>query len=316
MDNPKQSIPDKGAWVAIVNPMAASGRGERYWRRVSALMHQQNIPFELHLTQHKGHAMELAAQAILRGERKLLAVGGDGTVNEVANAILNQTEVPSTDILLAQLPVGTGNDWGRTIGIPSDGKAAVRMLKSGKPYVMDAGLLQYDLHGQSIQRWFVNIAGLGFDAYVGLEANDRKAKGRGGKLGYLFLLVKCLFNYTASPIVVEVDGQHHKLMLFSMAIANCRYNGGGMMQAPNASPDDGILDLTIIREITRWGVIKNIRKLFTGEFVNHPAVLQLRGKSIRIRAPKPVLVEVDGEDLGTTPIAVSIRQRCLRVLVR
>lgn len=303
-------------WVAIVNYRASSGRGERYWRKVSALLLKYEIPFELYVTQHSGHAIEIAAQAILRGERKLLAVGGDGTINEVANAILNQQEVPSTDILLAQVPVGTGNDWGRTLGIPSDIRAAVRTVKAQKTFVQDAGWIQFESDGGQKKRWFVNIAGLGFDAFVAVQTNKRKEKGKGGKLGYLLVLWRCLFNYHSKPGVIEVDGKAHKAQIFSMAIANCIYNGGGMMQAPAAKPNDGILDVTVIREMTKWGVIKNIPKLFNGEFVRHPAVVQFKGTEIRVRSPKPFLVEADGEALGVTPISVGIRPLCLKVVVR
>lgn len=303
-------------WTVIRNPKAASGKGSSHWPRIQALLKVKGITYTEVVTQHPGHAMELAREAIAGGARHLLAVGGDGTVNEVANGILTQTTVDTNAVTLGQIPVGSGKDWGRTMGIPSKYADAIEVLKQGKTIVQDVGVVNFEKDGQAQRRYYVNIAGMGFDAFVGEIANQKKAAGKGGILAYVGALITALRQYKALPASITVDGkQLPKALTFSLVAGICKYNGGGMKQCPQAVYDDGLLDLTIIRDLSKWAVIRNIPGLFSGKFVRKQAVSQYQAKEIHIESPE-MMLEVDGENIGQGSCTFRIIPAKLNVQVK
>jgi len=302
-------------WTLIRNPKAASGKANAAWLRIQPLLSSHGIQYSVLETQSPGHATRLAREAIERGARHLVAVGGDGTVNEVANGILVQSAVPSSSIVLGQIPVGSGKDWGRTVGIPSRYDAAVSVLKQGKDIVQDVGSVHFTHKGQDKSRYFVNIAGMGFDAFVGEVANRKKAAGKGGIMGYISALLTSLKQYKSLPAAYTVDGDTHaKTMVFSLVAGICQYNGGGMKQCPDALIDDGLLDLTLIRDLPKWKVIRHIPGLFTGKFVKDKVVFQAQGKIILIESPE-MMIEVDGENIGTGSCTFQAHPKMLTVRV-
>lgn len=303
-------------WTVIFNPAAASKRAQRHWKKVYQILKEEEIPFEFHETQAPRHAIKLTQEAISRGDRKIIAVGGDGTLNEIATGILSQEKVDPLDIKLGQIPIGTGNDWGRTMGIPSDYRAAVKVIREEKTFIQDVGVVSFKEEGKRSQRYFINMAGMGFDAFVGINANTRKAKGRGGAFGYVGVLLKSLIRYQATPTRWYVDGESHESKVFSLVVAIGKYSGGGMMQAPPAIPDDGLLDMTVIKDLSKWTVVRNIRNLFTGTFVKNKAVVQFTGTEIRVASQPANLLEVDGDNIGTGPAEFSILPKALQVVVR
>lgn len=303
-------------WTIIHNPTASSGKSAKRWPEIKALLEQLGIGYEYHATQGPGHATHLAAQAIQGGARRLVAIGGDGTANEVANGIFQQTEVPTTDILLAQIPVGTGNDWGRTIGIPRKWPEAVRALQSDKSILQDVGIVDHASTGKPQRHYFVNIGGMGFDAFVGITANEKKAQGKGGVMGYVSALISSLLKWKARPLSYNVDGEAiADEKVFSLVIGICKYNGGGMKQCPDAIYDDGLLDLTIIQDLPKMKVIRNVPRLFSGTFVKNREVKQYRGREIRLECEPGNPLEVDGEVIGEGPATFSLIPKALRVVV-
>ncbi len=304
-------------WYAIVNPASGSGRTAAYWEKISGYLRHEGIVYEPHFTQSKGHATELAMQGISRGFTKIIAVGGDGTAHEVANGILKQEKVPSLEITLAMIPAGTGNDWGRTIGIPRNWNAAIRAIRAGKKTVQDIGVIEYGQVGNENRRYFINIAGMGFEAYVGEYINARKARGKGGLYSYVKGLIVCLGSYKTQETVYVVGNDEFRAPVFSLACGICKYNGGGMKQCPDAEPDDGLLDLTVIHSVSKWTVIRNIGRIFSGSFVKLRQVRQFRGISFTAFGEKEALpIDADGESLGSGKANFSILPRALHVICR
>lgn len=302
-------------FLVVVNPNAGIGKGGRDWGRISGLLESHGIAYQAVFTENPGHAIKLVAENVKAGFRKLIAVGGDGTMNELANGIFAQQECPGADISLGMIPVGTGNDWVRTYQIPMSYQEAIRIIRTGHTILQDAGIVDYHKGEKRQSRYFLNMAGLGFDGLVAQKTNDDKARGRGNPLLYLKHLLSSLFDYTSCQTTIVVDGREIKARLFSLGIGIGQYNGGGMRQAPDAKTDDGLFDLTIIKEISKWSVIRNVRRLYNGTIKEHKQVESLTGKRISIVCERPILLEADGESLGHSPLEFDILPQSLRVIV-
>jgi YegS/Rv2252/BmrU family lipid kinase len=261
MTKPDIISPDK--WLMIVNPNAGVKKGVRDWTLISRLLNEAGISHLCVLTEHRNHANQLVGEFIAEGYRKIAVVGGDGTLNEVVNGIFQQKHTNPSDISLGMIPVGTGNDWCRTFGIPFDYRDAVRILARGNTFQQDVGKISYFKGHEPFHRYFINIAGMGYDALVAKKTNISKEKGRGGPLTYLYFVFSSLFQYKFVEAVIEVDEkQVFKGEIFSMNVGICKYNGGGMMQVPAAIPDDGLFDVTLIRKAPKWMVIRHAGKLY------------------------------------------------------
>ena len=298
---------DQKKWYFIVNPNAGSRKGVRDWPKISRLLRESGIPYEKVLTTHRGHAIDLAIDCIKLGYRRIAVVGGDGTLNEVLNGIIIQKDIDPKEVLLGMIPVGTGNDWCRSFNIPFDYKKALEVIMQEKTFVQDVGKVTHYHHDKSEIRYFMNVAGMGYDALVNKKTNMMKDKGGGGPLTYFYFVFASLFQYRFMEAVIEVDGEMvFKGEIFSMNVGICKYNGGGMMQVPHAVPDDGLLDVTLIKKAPKYMVIQHVRKLYDGSLVNLPFVKTFKGKEIRIRSTGRIFLETDGESLGHTPFTFEI----------
>lgn len=302
-------------WFLIVNPVSGSGRGKRDWLQVSTLLKEAGIGFKYTFTEYRGHATDLARKAVEEGWRGIICVGGDGSANEVINGIFTQNNASTKDVSIALIPVGVGKDWGRTIGIPSNYTDAVNAIKNASTFIQDAGLVQYYDAGTLKKRYFANVAGIGYDALVTEKANLMKEQGRSGTLPYLLSLITCLLKYRYTSVKLKVDGIELKDDVFSINVGICKYSGGGMMQVPEAIPDDGLLDLTLIKSIGKLEVLKNVKNLYDGSFIQHPRIETFRGREIIIESKPKIYLEVDGESLGHTPLRFNIIPKSVKVIV-
>ncbi len=303
-------------WTIILNPRSSSGNGAKAWTTVAPMLQAAGVEFTLRTTEYAGHAISLAREAVMAGSRHLVAVGGDGTVNEVLNGIFTQDSVAPGEILLAQIPIGTGNDWRRTLGIPTKFPECIAILQNPVEKSQDVGVVQWTEQGEDKKRYFCNVAGMGFEAAVGIKANADKAAGKGGILGYIPALLGILFRYKATPVSFKVDGKElPERKFFTMAVGICKFNGGGMKQCPDAIIDDGLLDLTFINEVPKGIVVLNFPRIFTGGFVKIKYVEQHRASKIEVITGPETLLEVDGENIGQGTARFSVMPRALRVAV-
>ena len=264
---------DQNKWLVIVNPNAGNGNGKKDWNRISSLLLREDLQSEVKFTERKSQAIVFAREGINAGFRKIITVGGDGTLNEVVNGVFLNSVCNPGDVSLALIPVGTGNDWGRMFGIPLDYEKAVKIICNNKVLTHDIGLISYYDKNEEKKRYFINIAGLGFESVVVRRTNFQKDKGRGGKLIYFYSLLMSLFSYRNTP---------------------------------NALPDDGFLDLTVINGMGKFEIIRNLKILYDGTILSHPKVDGYRCKSLKVSSESLLYAEADGESLGHTPVEFSI----------
>ena len=313
--NQEESYENK--WLVIVNPNAGKRKGEKDWPEISTLLTEAGFDYIHEFTAHRDHAMTLAENYIREGFRKIIVVGGDGTMNEVINGIFRQDKIATTDVMVGMIMVGTGNDWGRMYNLKENYKKAVKILKKQRLFIQDTGMVSYYDGENEISRYFVNIAGLGYDALVALMTNSTKDKGGGGTMTYLVNLIKGLFSYRHACLDIEVDGENvYKGRVFSMSVGICKYNGGGMMQLPFAVPDDGLLDVTIFKNVTKLTVIRHLKKLYAGTFTNLPFVQTHRGKTVSVISctNDQSQLETDGESLGHSPLTFKILPKTVKII--
>lgn len=284
--------------------------------KISHLLRESGIEHDPVFTEHRYHATELSVEAANRGYRKLIVVGGDGTLNEVVNGLFIQKQCQPKDILLAVIAVGTGNDWVRTFGIPRNYSAVVRAIKEGHSYLQDVGKVTYTESKVQQTRYMANVAGLGFDAYVIKIFNHLKLKGYKGKWLYIYSLLKGYFTAKPAGVTIEVDGKViYNRLLLSLAAGICRYNGGGIQQLPRAVANDGLLDLTIIRPVHWWHVVFRAKRLFNGDIYSIGHIHHAQGKEVKITSAPPIPVETDGELQGVSPVSISVVQQAIRCVV-
>jgi diacylglycerol kinase (ATP) len=284
----------------ILNPVAGRHAGPRAWQRArngcSAV-----ADWECATTERPGHARELAQMAVERGYERVIAVGGDGTVNEVANGLAHSAT------LLGIIPAGTGNDVARNLGIPSDPAAAASLAASGSSRPLD--LCQVETPDRTA--YFVNVAGFGFDAAVAERVN-RLPKLGGGTLPYLAGVLATLWQYRSPPMRISVDGRDIQQRVFLAAVGNLPTYGGGMRIVPGASPDDGLLDVCVVSDLSRLEVLRIMPRLYSGGHVGHPAVSIFRCRSLSADADGRVLCQADGELVGGLPARFSVLPAGLR----
>jgi YegS/Rv2252/BmrU family lipid kinase len=302
------------SWLIMVNPNAGAGKCRKDWPEIESVLKEEGVDFEVEITQRRFHAMIITRKKVLEGCRKIIVVGGDGTLNEVINGIFAQSLVPTHEILLGMIPVGTGNDWARMFGISSDYLEAIKIIKEENTFIQDAGRVSFMNRGKQFKRYFVNIAGIGFDAMVTSKSNKLKENGKSNPLMYFWNIFLGLFNYKFFHASINIDGVNSTYNIFSMNVGICKYSGGGMIQVPSAIPDDGIFDLTIIRKIGKLGVLKSLPMLYKGNINKHPKVSSLNGKNIRIESKNTVYLETDGESLGHTPLEFDIIPGSVKVI--
>ncbi len=301
-------------WFVIVNPNAGHGKGKKDWNIIAELLAKYGISFSVAFTVTRRHAILLTQEGVKQGYRKIIAVGGDGTMNEVVNGVFTQPYCATTDITLAMITVGTGNDWGKLFGIPTDYEEAVRIISDARIRLQDAGMV-YFYHGTAREkRYFINIAGLGFDAVVVKRTNLQKEKGHKGKAIYFLNLLRSLLFYRHTVTSVEIDGTKITDDIFTISIGIGRFSGGGMMQTPKAIPDDGLFDITIIKKITKSDIIMSLKMLYDGTILEHPKIEGFTGKDILIDSDPLIHLEADGESLGHSPIEFSIIPKSVNIV--
>lgn len=300
--------------LVIVNPNAGRCKGRKDWNKISELLNNKGFNYKPIFTQRRHHAIEITKKNIKQGYRKIIVVGGDGTMNEVVNGVFGQNEIPVSDITLGMITVGTGNDWGRMFNIPLNYAEAISTIKDGNTFMQDAGKVRYFRGDKKEDRYFINIAGLGFDALVVEKANKQKDEGRKGVLLYLWNILSNLFYYKYSVTEITVDDKHIKNETFTISLGIGRYTGGGMMQTPNAIPDDGLFDLTVIKKMRKGEIIRSLKKLYDGSILSHPKVESYTGKKITINSKPEINLEVDGESLGHSPIEFEIVPKSVQVI--
>lgn len=295
-------------WLLVLNPISGRGRGTRHRGEIEAMLADEGMAFRTAVSDYAGHTTALVAAAVRAGCRRVLVAGGDGSLNEAVNGLFAGDAVPPDAVRLALLPVGTGNDWGRGHGLRRDARAAVALAARGDARPHDAGLLEF---GDGSRRYFINVAGCGFDSTV----VDRMPSRRFGRLAYLVGLLRGLAAYRALPLQLERGGARENIATLVAFACLGRYCGGGMDVAPQASTDDGFMDLTVIRHMRPLEILRDLPRLFDGTLPTHPKVLVTRTDHAVFAGPAGTLVEADGDIVGRLPATIRVLPRALSVVL-
>lgn len=301
-------------WHIIANPTSGNGKVEKRWPETERLLQELGFSYSVHFTERRGHAMQLVEEAVLKGRRHILGIGGDGTNHEIANGILSQQFVAPTEIFYALLPSGTGNDWARQYQIPTDPRRRLERLLEMKTVFQDAGLVKYLRDGKSESRFFINVAGMAYDGFIGKKLAENHVTNR---LQYLLLVGKYLFDYKLRKARILFDNQEVEDFFYTINVGLCRYSGGGMQFVPQAVPDDGLFALTFARQLPKWEVLLQTKNFYNGTILGHPKVEGFQAKSIRVEGvgDTPTLLEADGEFLGETPVEFMLLEKALKIVL-
>lgn len=297
--------------MVIVNPVSAGGATEHRWPRIRDLLFPQ-LEFDAAFSEYAGHAVKLARDARGAGYDCLVCVGGDGTLNEVVNGAL--TGDPAQPLpKIGMIPSGTGSDLARAVGIPHRIEEACKRLAVPRTTVTDLGVVSYKGKEGLEQRYFVNAAGLGYDAEVVCRRNGFNRYVR-GTIPYVASLAATLLSYQNKNVTITVDGARDTRRINALVLGIGQYFGGGMRIAPNAVLDDGYFDLVTIGDVGRLELVYNFPGVYRGTHLRNPKVKTERAKTVRVETDERLLLQADGDFLGLAPAQFQILPRALTIL--
>jgi diacylglycerol kinase (ATP) len=304
-----QAVPQSRT-AFLVNPAAEGGSVGRRWPELAHRAANLGLTGDALLSERPGQLGELAARAVDEGASLVVAVGGDGTVNEVAQSLAGRERVD-----LAVIPRGTGGDFVRTYGIPRRLEDAVAVARDGQARAIDLGRASYRAWaGGEEQSYFANIASAGMSGAIAKRTNET-SKALGGKVSYLWATFTVFARWRNDDVLVTVDGERREGRMHDVVVANGRFFGGGMMICPEADPGDGLFDVLLIGDLTKRDLLLTLPKTYRGRHLPHPKAELLRGAVVEVDAPQPLPVEIDGEQPGTTPVRFEIVPKALRLRV-
>ncbi len=305
----------------VINPTAARGRASREWSKAQLELRKRGAIFKEHLTTRPGEACEFTRQALLAGEVCVIAVGGDGTLNEVVSGYFDKCGQPiNPQASIGLLPCGTGSDFRRSLGL-NNRETALQAIVSGKSRLMDVVKIELTgQDGQPVSRYSVNVISFGLGGEVVNLVNSWRnvwPPWIGGHTRFVLAALKALKTYHNHRIRISFnDGQKAKEICSNFLVAaNGRFAGGGMKFAPQAKFDDGLMDIVLIDKPDRLDILKELPRIRFGWHLRNPKVKLLRTPSIVISASKPLPIDVDGESVGVTPAKLTIQPSALRFVI-
>src|SRR5436190_8510851 len=300
----------------IVNPASGAGKAGREWAGIESWLPSSGLPYEVALTTRPLEATEIAQRAVRESRPVVVAVGGDGTLNEVVNGFFRNGAPLPTTTKLAMVPLGTGGDFRRTLRIPIDTRQAIEVLRNGMVRRLDAGCVTYqNADGSTGVRHFINIAdaGLGGDV-VYIVGNGTK---RFGSATYTLAGLRALINFKNKPMTVDIDGSVHELKKAQqVVIANCQFFGGGMQMAPSASPTDGVFDVVLIKDAGKIETMRGMNDIRSGKHLDqsNPKMELMYGKRVSVSSPARVRIDIDGEAVGFLPALFEIQPSAIEFI--
>jgi YegS/Rv2252/BmrU family lipid kinase len=303
----------KKAWAIILNPHAKGGRAAKIAQKLFARLDDLRIAHVIYETKGPGGGEVCVRQSIDEGYTQILVAGGDGSVYDVLNGMLSHPKYNVEDFKLAVFPIGTGNDFARITRLPADPVRFANLLQQMNFSRFDAGQI---IRENKPMRYFINVAGLGFDAQVAANANNLKKRGYSGFTTYLFALLSTLFRYREADCTLRIDdGVPFRMPLFTVLAGNGTHAGNGMRLAPSADPRDGFFHITCVGKISRFKVVANVHRIFGGTFTHFREVKIYKAKSLRIVPHKKVAIQADGELLETGAVEFKILPGAIQMLL-
>ena len=299
-----------GPLVVIANPRAGRGKLGAKLPEIERILRDAGLDYRVVRTTHPGHAAEAARDALHGGERYLVAAGGDGTVHEVVNGMLEDGQPIIPDAVLGVVAAGSGCDFVRSFGLPGDTVQGARHLAGDRVRLIDVGQVTFSSGTAQVTRYFPNIAEAGLGAAV-----VARASGLPGFLGparYVCGFWLTLPRFRPATVRVDADGQPYQWRAHNVVVANGRFYGGGMQISPKSEPDDGALDVLVMAG-PKSEAFTALPKVYRGTHLPHRNIVELRARRVRVEPDPPFQVEADGESLGTTPATFEVIPASIRI---
>ena len=284
-------------WALIINPQSKSGATKKKMATVKRLLEFNKIHFLFFETRNSGDELNIVEKAVKKGFRKIVCVGGDGTIQKIIAGIQRQKTCSPKEIVVGIIPLGTGNDWAKSIEIPLNIEKAIQKIKEGKTKKRDLGVVLIQNKKEIKKRYFVNYSGVGFDAFMLSRLQPYKWLGR---YSYLACSLANFWFYKNRWVLVKGNDFSFSKNVFLCGVGVSRYTGGGMQIIKNPASDNGLLNLTVAYDFTKADIIKNFFNLFNGAIFNDRKVLAMVDNKIKMSSKTGFLTcHGDGEIFGT-----------------
>lgn len=281
----------------IVNPYARGGVAKVKWPLIKYLLKDAGLNFDHAFTGGPGHGTQLARDAVENGYELVVAVGGDGTANEVVNGLVDDNGRGRAT--LGIISAGTVGDFVHTLGMPRDIIRACRLFSGFKPKSVDLGAVECVEGGQRVRRFYINTAGLGFVTDV-VGGAKRQLKFIGGTMPYIVGLIPRAMNYQNKDLMIDIDGRRREERGFVVVVNNGRYLGGGRV-FPQADLCDGLLDVAVVGDISRLEALWSFPRFYTGTHVGRPKIDLCKARRVTVDSPQRLPIQIDGDIVGEVP---------------
>jgi diacylglycerol kinase (ATP) len=290
----------------VVNPAAGNWSAGKRWPELVQRAAELGLSGEALLSDAPGRVTDLTRRAVEDGAELVVVVGGDGTVNEAVNGLLGT----GASCELAVVPCGTGDDFARTFGIPTNAEQALAVAAHGSARQVDAGRARLG----SAERYFANFAGAGISGAIARRGAVTSRR-LGARAAYFWATVAVFTRWSSVPMTIEADGVKREGRMFEVIVANGAFAAGGMRVAPDASPDDGLFDVVLIGDVSKADFVTTFPKIYRGTHIGHAKVDVLKARAVTVTPEEPLPVVLDGEQPGSTPVSFEILPGALRLRV-
>mgnify|MGYP000557034754 FL=1 len=297
------------SFFIVVNPHSGNSNFKKSWEKITYILKLKNINFSYSFTEYRKHEVILVDKAIEQGYRNIISVGGDGTLHHVVNGIMKQRYIKTSKIKLGVIPLGTGNDWIRTYNIPNSIEKSINVILKNTTVLQDIGCLTL-LNGK--KEYFNNLAGTGYDGYVVKNLNYLKKM---GSLAFLVSGLYSLFSYKKTKYKIIINNKTINEQCLMILFGICKYSGGGLRVTKDPNPKDGLLDITIVKNISFLDLLFNIPKLYNGDIIHHRKVTNYKTRELKILDNYNSTIEADGEIIGNGSLNVTIKQNAVLFLI-
>ena len=303
------------SWIAILNPVAAGGKTKAVLPTIREAFERASLKYSILETERPGQGPELVRDAMASGARQFISIGGDGTHHEVVNGIMS-VHAKDDPCTLGIIPVGTGNDWARTLNVPRDIQGAVEILQDGHTRLHTAGKIEFTDEGKPATRFFVNAAGMCLDAIV-VRDLTRQNLVRFGTVAYFFAGIRGVLTFKPQRVRLKTGEEQTDERFFTVNLGIGRFSGGGMSFTPHADPFNGKLALTTVRKTNRFWLLANMSRAYTGSIAKFGATTcsSVRDLKVEHEADDAIAIEADGEFVGYSPAQFSCIPKAFRVCV-
>ena len=303
----------------IINPESNKGRTGKRWQLIKSALSSFIKEFQYEFTEKPNHAAEISRYAIQAGSELIIGVGGDGTLNEIANGFFEDRNIINPETALGVIPSGCGSDLSRSLNIPQNLTEALNLITRAPSHAIDIGRVKYkDFFGEDRERYFLNVSDFGIGGEVVKRVNQNRMKKKAAS--YLRSLLSAFISFKNKRLRIKIDGRELPPDEYMIgAISNGKIFGKGMKIAPHARLDDGLFDVVLIKGMKTLEFFKNAMRIYSGSHLSHPKVTVIQGKKVEVdtipdkKDEEEVLIEGDGELLGKAPAVFEIFPRIIPV---